>query len=54
MRRAVTCKKCEEPSWKEGGAHIEQVLGDVQPGQWCRRRRHVPTPIANRRSWYSR
>ena len=53
MRRSVTCKNCNKPSWKGCGAQIEQVLGDVQRGQRCRRH-HVPTPIAKHRSWFSR
>jgi hypothetical protein len=53
MCRAVTSKNCGKPSWKGCGAHIEQVLGDVQPDQRCRCRQ-VPTPIAKRKSWFSR
>ena len=53
MCRAVTCKKSGKPSWKWCGAHIEQVLGDVQPDQryHCRL---APAPIARRKSWFSR
>jgi hypothetical protein len=51
MCRAVMCKKSDKILWKGYAAHIEQVPGDVQPGQG---RLHVPTRIAKRRFWYSR
>ncbi len=53
MCRTVTCKKCDKPSWNGCGAHIEQVLGDVQPDQRCQCR-HAPASIARRKSWFSR
>jgi hypothetical protein len=35
MCRAITCKKCRRPTWAGCGAHVEQVLGHVPPGERC-------------------
>ena len=35
MCRQVTCRKCQRPTWKGCGAHIEQVLGHVPPSERC-------------------
>lgn len=36
MCRAITCKKCNRPTWAGCGAHVEQVLGHVPKDQRCR------------------
>jgi hypothetical protein len=36
MCKRVTCPKCHKPTYAGCGAHIEQVLGDVPPGERCR------------------
>ena len=53
MCRALTCKKCGEPSWKGCGAHVEQVLGDALTDQ-RRQCRQALALIARRGSWFSR
>lgn len=35
MCRAITCKKCQRPTWAGCGAHVEQVLGHVPPAERC-------------------
>lgn len=35
MCRAVTCNKCQKPTWAGCGAHVEQVLGHVPPAERC-------------------
>ncbi|MDA8312913.1 MAG: hypothetical protein M0Z46_20320 [Actinomycetota bacterium] len=35
MCRAVTCRKCGQPSWRGCGAHVEQVLAHVPKSQRC-------------------
>ena len=35
MCRAITCSKCNRPSWAGCGAHVEQVLGHVKPADRC-------------------
>ena len=35
MCRAVVCRKCNRPSWKGCGAHVEQVLGHVPVADRC-------------------
>jgi hypothetical protein len=35
MCRAITCNKCQRPTWAGCGAHIEQVLGHVPPAERC-------------------
>ena len=35
MCRAVTCKKCNKPSWAGCGAHVESVLGHVPRSERC-------------------
>ena len=32
---AVKCRKCDRPTWKGCGAHVEQVLGHVPPAERC-------------------
>ena len=36
MCRAVTCSKCERPSWAGCGAHVESVLGHVPADKRCK------------------
>lgn len=36
MCRRVTCNQCQKPTFAGCGAHIEQVLGDVAPGDRCK------------------
>jgi hypothetical protein len=31
MCRRTTCRNCHKPSWAGCGAHVEQVLADVEP-----------------------
>jgi len=35
MCQRVTCKDCGKPSFRGCGRHVEQVLGDVAPGDRC-------------------
>jgi hypothetical protein len=35
MCRAITCKKCNRPSWAGCGAHVETVLAHVPPAERC-------------------
>jgi hypothetical protein len=35
MCRAITCKKCNKPTWAGCGAHVEQVLGHVPESRRC-------------------
>lgn len=35
MCRRIECATCGRPSFAGCGAHIEQVLSDVPPGQRC-------------------
>ena len=35
MCRAITCQKCQRPSWAGCGRHVEQVLGHVPPAERC-------------------
>ncbi len=35
MCRAVTCSKCNKPTWAGCGAHVEQVLGHVAKAARC-------------------
>ena len=35
MCRQVTCRRCSKPTWSGCGAHVEQVLGHVAPGDRC-------------------
>jgi hypothetical protein len=36
MCRRVDCPSCGRPTYAGCGLHIEQVLGDVPPGDRCR------------------
>jgi hypothetical protein len=36
MCRRVECPKCGRPTFAGCGMHIEQVLGNLPPGQRCR------------------
>lgn len=36
MCRRVTCPDCNKPDWMGCGAHIESVLGDVDPDARCK------------------
>lgn len=35
MCRAITCTKCNRPTWAGCGAHVEQVLGHVPAAERC-------------------
>jgi hypothetical protein len=35
MCRRIDCPKCGRPTFAGCGAHVEQVLGDVPPGERC-------------------
>ncbi|HVC66088.1 MAG TPA: hypothetical protein VND44_00670 [Acidimicrobiales bacterium] len=50
MCRAVTCKKCRQPTWKGCGLHVEQVLGHVAPADRCQCAATAP-PVTKRR-WF--
>jgi len=36
MCRRIACEACGKPTFAGCGRHIEQVLGDVPPGDRCR------------------
>lgn len=36
MCRRVKCSSCGKPGYAGCGQHVEQVLGDVPPGERCR------------------
>jgi len=35
MCQRTTCQTCQRPSWRGCGAHVESVLGDVDPADRC-------------------
>ena len=35
MCQRMTCQDCGKPSFRGCGRHVEQVLGDVAPGDRC-------------------
>ncbi len=35
MCSRTRCSRCDKPSWRGCGAHIEQVLGDVPEQERC-------------------
>jgi hypothetical protein len=45
MCMKVDCTRCEKPTWKGCGKHIEQALKDVPEDERCQCPRDVP--IAN-------
>lgn len=42
----VDCAKCEKPTWKGCGKHIEQALKDVPEDERCKCPRDSPAPTA--------
>jgi hypothetical protein len=59
MCRRIQCRKCGRPSYSGCGAHVEQVLRDVPPGDRCKCRESKGTEPkasdgAGNRSWLSR
>jgi len=55
MCRAVTCKKCNKPTWAGCGAHIEQVLGHVPVAERCRcREEQAEGDAGGKRSFFRR
>jgi len=43
MCRRIDCRKCGRPTYAGCGMHVEQVLGNVPPGQRCRCREERAT-----------
>jgi hypothetical protein len=56
MCRQVTCRKCNRPTWKGCGAHVEQVLRDVPASERCHCGAEKTPPAApvKKKSWFSR
>jgi len=53
MCRRVDCSKCGRPTYAGCGAHVEQVLRDVAPGDRCRCRESTASS-STQRSWIDR
>ena len=35
MCRPITCARCQRPTWRGCGRHVEQVLGHVPESERC-------------------
>jgi len=51
MCRRVECRTCQRPTYAGCGAHIEQVLGDVEPSARCQCASRQEAPRNGPRSW---
>lgn len=51
MCRAAKCSKCGKTTWAGCGAHVDQVMADVPPGQRCSCEREARS---SGRKWFRR
>ena len=47
MCMKIECAKCEKPTWKGCGKHVEQALKDVPVDERCQCPKDLPTVPTN-------